>query len=230
VGTQHQRAAPLVLRCDAHRGTSPARSRMTTSGPPARWPGGDLQRLVPVPAPSPAAVIVLSEIRASGQRSQALRDAIRADRIAADDLPPVIADVWLWDDSPTSDLSEADWIQAFRTAGFFSYPPLLSRSPDGSQAPLERPSAPVTLYRGSTADRLRRMSWAWRPDLAELLGRRHTNYGAAALHSAIVAPDAVLGCLERHGEGWTIVVDPGGLTSIERIRDIQDQVPQGMHS
>jgi hypothetical protein len=194
---------------------------MTASGPQASWPAGDLQRLVPVPAPSPAAITVLSEIRASGHRPQALGDAIRAGRIVAGDLPPVIADIWLWDDSPTSDLSEADWIQAFRTAGFFSYPPLLSRSPDDSQVPLEPPGAPVPLYRGSTAGRLRRMSWAWRPDLAELLGRRHANYGAAALYSAIAAPDAVLGCLERRGEGWTVVVDPGGLTNIEHIRDIQ---------
>jgi hypothetical protein len=196
----------------------------------ACWPGSSLERLVPVPTPSPAAITVLSQIRATGQRSRALRDAVQAGRIRAGDLPQIIADVWLWDDSPTSDLSEADWIQVFRTAGFFSYPPLLSRRPDGSQAPLERPGTPVTLYRGSTADRLRRMSWAWIPEPAELLGRRHAHYGAAALYSAIAAPVAVLGCLERRGEGWTIVVDPAGLTDFERIREIPGQVPQGMHS
>jgi hypothetical protein len=70
-----------------------------------------------VPTPSAAAITVLSEIRASGQRPQALDDAIRAGRIVARDLPPVIADVWLWDYGPTSDLSEADWIQVFRTVG-----------------------------------------------------------------------------------------------------------------
>lgn len=202
---------------------------MTATSPQARWPAGDLQRLVPVPPPSSAAITVLSEIRASGNCPQALGDAIRAGSIAADDLPPVIADVWLWDDSPTSDLSETDWTQVFRKAGFFSYPPLLIQRPDGSQAPLERPGTPVTLYRGSTADRLRRMSWAWIPEPAELLGRRHTHYGAAALYSAVAAPEAVLGCLERRGEGWTVVVDPAGLTDIKRIREIRGQVAEGMH-
>ena len=186
---------------EAHDGQRPASALAS----------GDLQRLVPVQAPSSAAITVLSEFRASGHRPQALGDAIRAGRIVAGDLPPVIADIWLWDDDQHLDLSEADWIQAFRAAGFFSYPPLLGRSPDGGQGPLEPPGAPVPLYRGSTAGRLRRMSWAWRPDLAELLGRRHANYGAAALYSAIVAPDTVLGCLERRGEGWTVLLTQEGL-------------------
>jgi hypothetical protein len=198
---------------------------MTASASSACWPGSKLQRLVPVPPPSPSAITALSDIRESGRGPQALLDALQAGRIAVGDLPPVIADIWLWDDSPTSDLSEADWIQVFRTAGFFSYPPLLSRRPDGSQAPLEPPGTPVTLYRGSTANRLRRMSWAWIPEPAELLGRRHAHYGAAALYSAVAAPDAVLGCLERRGEGWTIAVDPAGLTDIKRIREIRGQVP-----
>ncbi len=34
------------------------------------------------------------------------------------------------------------------------------------------------------------------------------------------APGAILAYLERRGEGWTVVVDPAGLSSIERLGDI----------
>jgi hypothetical protein len=91
-------------------------------------------------------------------------------KVRASDLPEMIANVWTRDDSPTTGLSEADWVEIFRAAGFFSYPPLAVRQPDGSQVPLGRPDAPVTLYRGSSSERRRRMSWASEPSLAEELG------------------------------------------------------------
>jgi hypothetical protein len=50
-----------------------------------------IERLVPVPAMSADSAAVFSEIRASGR-----------------DLPEIIANIWTWDDSPTSDLGEAD--------------------------------------------------------------------------------------------------------------------------
>jgi len=169
---------------------------------------------------SAAGFAVFSEIRTSGQPPLALRDAVRAGRIPASDLPEIIANIWTWDDSPTSDLSEADWLEIFRAAGFFSYPPLVVRRPEGTPAPLERPTTAVTLYRGSLADRMRGMSWTCERDLAEQLGRRHTPYGAAVLCKATVAPGAILAYLERRGEGWTIVIDPAGLTGTERLADI----------
>ena len=64
------------------------------------------------------------------------------------------------------------------------------------------------------------MSWASGPALAEELGARHAHFGAAALYQATVAPDAILAYLERRDEGWTVVVDPAGLTSIEKLKDI----------
>jgi 3-keto-5-aminohexanoate cleavage enzyme len=94
------------------------------------------------------------------------------------------------------------------------------RQPDGSQVPLGRPAAPVTLYRGSSPERRRRMSWASEPSLAEELGARHAHFDAAALYQAPIVPDAILAYLERRDEGWTVVVDPAGLTNIEKLRDI----------
>lgn len=94
------------------------------------------------------------------------------------------------------------------------------RQPDGTTVPLARPSSAVTLYRGSLADRMRRMSWTSERDLAEQLGMRHTPYRAPVLYMATVAPGAILAYLERRGEGWTVVVDPAGLTSIEPLAHI----------
>jgi hypothetical protein len=42
----------------------------------------------------------------------------------------------------------------------------------------------------------------------------------AALYQATVAPDALLASLERREGGWTVVVDPAGLTNIEKLRNI----------
>jgi hypothetical protein len=175
------------------------------------------ERLVPVPPMSAHGFAVFSEIRTSRQSSLALRDAVRTGKIQASDLPEIIANIWTWDDSPTSDLGEAAWLEIFRTAGFFSYPPLVVRQPDGTRVPLGRPRSTVTLYRGSLTDRMRRMSWTFERDTAEQLGRRHTPYGATVLYKARVAPGAILACLERRSEGWTVVIDPAGLASIERL-------------
>jgi hypothetical protein len=179
-----------------------------------------IERVVPVPVMSPDGCTMFSAIRASKFPARALLDVVRADRLQLSDLPEIIANVWTRDDSPTSDLSEAGWLEIFRAAGFFCYPPLAVRSPDGTRDPLGRPGTPVTLYRGSTAERQRRMSWAYEPAMAEQLGTRHAHHDAAVLYQATVAPDAILAYLERRDEGWTIVVHPAGLANIERLKDL----------
>lgn len=179
-----------------------------------------VERVVPVPGMSPGGFTVFSGILSAGVPAQALHEAVRAGKVRASDLPEMIASVWTRDDSPTTGLSEAGWVEIFRAAGFFVYPPLAVRQPDGSQAPLGRPVAPVRLYRGSSPERRRRMSWASEPSLAEELGARHAHFGAAALYQATIAPDVILAYLERRDEGWTVVVDPAGLSNIEKLRDI----------
>jgi hypothetical protein len=191
-----------------------------TTGLHRNQPMNSTERLLPVPPMSADGFTAFSGIRTSRKPALALRDAVRTGRIPASDLPEIIANIWTWEDSPTSDLGEADWLETFHAAGFFSFPPLVVRQPDDTSIPLTRPSSTVTLYRGSLASRMRRMSWTWARDLAEHLGRRHTPYGAASLYKATVAPGAILAYLERRGEGWTVVVDPAGLSSIERLADI----------
>lgn len=179
-----------------------------------------VERVVPVPGMSPGAFTVFSGVLSAGVPAQALHEAVRIGKVRAGDLPEMIASVWTRDDSPTTGLSEVGWVEIFRAAGFFSYPPLAVRQPDGSQVPLGRPDAPATLYRGSSPERKRRMSWASEPSLAEELGARHAHFGAAVLYKAAVAPEAILAYLERRDEGWTVVVDPAGLTNIEKLKDI----------
>jgi hypothetical protein len=170
---------------------------------------------------SPAGFTVFSEIRTSQDPSRALHNAVVAERIPAGDLPEIIANIWTRDDSPTTGLSESGWLDIFRVAGFFTYPPLAVRRPDGSRARLERPGAPVTLYRGSTADRMLRMSLASEPAMVEQIGIRHTLYDPAFLYQATAAPDAVLAYLERRAEGWTVVVDPARLTDVRLLRELR---------
>jgi hypothetical protein len=179
-----------------------------------------VERVVPVPGMSPGAFTVFSGVLSAGVPAQALHEAVRTGKVRASDLPEMIASVWTRDDSPTTGLSEAGWVEIFRAAGFFSYPPLAVRQPDGSQVPLGRPHASAALYRGSSPERKRRMSWAYEPSMAEELGARHAHFEAAALYKATVAPDAILAYLERRDEGWTVVVDPAGLANIEKLRVI----------
>lgn len=175
---------------------------------------GGVERLE-VPRLSAAGFSVWADMSPSAQRPRVLRDAFRVGRIPAGDLPELIAFAWTRDDSPTSDISETDWLEIFRHTGFFSYPPVSAG----------RPTSAVTLFRASTADRLRRMSWTAERHMAELLGKRHAWHGNAALYTATVLPDAILAYLERQGEGWTVVVDPAGLTGIDRLHDIPAREP-----
>src|SRR5690242_15409517 len=115
-----------------------------------------IERFVPVPRMSPAGFTVFSEINAAKYPAQVLHEAFMAGKIPIGDLPEIIANIWTRHDSPTSSLGKADWLEVFRRVGFFSWPPLIVRQADGAAVP----SSALTLYRGSTADRLRRMSWS----------------------------------------------------------------------
>jgi len=176
-----------------------------------------------MPQMSPAGFTMFSEINVAKYPSQVLHESFTAGKIPIGDLPEIIANIWTRDDSPTSSLGEADWLEVFRRVGFFSWPPIIIRQADGAAVPL-RPGSALTLYRGTTADRLRRMSWSADRAMAQELGRRHSPYGAASLFKSTVASDMVLAYLERRDDGgWTIVVDAAGLTVIEKLEDIRQR-------
>jgi hypothetical protein len=168
-----------------------------------------LERL-PVPGLSEAGIAVMHELSVSGERPAALLRAFRSGTIPARDLPELIAFAWTRDDSPASGVSEAAWIEVFERAGFFTYPPVS----------IGRPASSVTLYRGSTAERVTRMSWTTDRNMGVELGARHTRHGRTWLYEATVRPDAVLAYLERRGEGWTVVINPAGLSQIKRGEEL----------
>jgi len=157
---------------------------------------------------------VLGDMMPSAQRPRVLLEATRAGRVPIEDLPELIAFSWLRDDSPTSDVTESDWKKIFETVGFFSYPPGRNR-----------PTSAITVYRGTTADRLHRMSWAEERSVALLLGRRHAWHGLSGLYSASTEPTGVLAFLGRQGEGWTVVVDTAGLKDIQLVERLPDPRP-----
>ena len=103
----------------------------------------------------------------SGERAAVLLRAFRSGTIPPGDLPELIAFAWTRDDSPTSGVSDAEWIEVFERVGFFTYPPVSTR----------RLASIVTIHRDSTAERASQMSWtadrAWPVEL----GARHARYG-----------------------------------------------------
>lgn len=86
-----------------------------------------VERMVPVPGMSPGAFTVFSRVLSAEVPARVLYKAVRAGKVRASDLPEMIASVWTRDDSPTTGLSEADWVEIFHAVGFFSYPPLAVR-------------------------------------------------------------------------------------------------------
>jgi hypothetical protein len=165
---------------------------------------------LPVRDLSEAGIAVMHQLSVSGERPAVPLRAFQAGMSPADDLPKLIAFAWTRDDSPASGASEAEWIEVFERAGFFTYPPVSTG----------RPASPLTVYRGSTAERMKRMSWAVDRDTAAELGARHTRHGRTWLYEATVPPHAVLAYLERRGEGWTVVVNPAGLSQVIRLQEL----------
>jgi hypothetical protein len=157
---------------------------------------------------------VFGDMVLSAQRPRILLNAFRDGRVPADDLPELIAFAWLWSDEPTSDVSRRDWLEIFEVVRFFSYPLYHSQ-----------PATTITVYRGTTEDRLRGMSWAEDPDVARILGRRHGWHGPASLYSATIEPAGVLAYLSRQGEGWTVVIDPTRLEDFQRLESLPDPHP-----
>jgi hypothetical protein len=171
---------------------------------------GTTRERLPVPSLSEAGIAVMHQLSVSGERPVVLLRAFQSGTVPSGDLPELIAFAWTRDDSPTSGVGDAAWIEVFERAGFFTYPPVSTG----------RPASPLTLYRGSTAERLTRMSWTADRAMAIQLGARHTRYGRTWLYQATVRPTAVLAYLERRGEGWTVIINPAGLSHIERREEL----------
>jgi hypothetical protein len=71
-----------------------------------------------------------------------------------------------------------------------------------------------------------RMSWTADRNMAVELSARQTRYGRTWLYEATVRRDAVLAYLERRGEGWTVVINPAGLSQIKRLEELLPRSPR----
>jgi hypothetical protein len=169
-----------------------------------------LERL-PTPRLSEAGITVMHQLSVSGERPTVLLRAFEAGAIPYGDLPALVAFAWTRATTRRHLASARRSGSRYERAGFFTYPPVGTG----------RPSASVTVYRGATAERAARMSWAVERNMAVQLGACHTWYGRTWLYEATVRPDAVLAYLERRGEGWTVVVNPAGLSQIERREELR---------
>jgi hypothetical protein len=142
-----------------------------------------------------------------------LHDAWTAGRVSDDDLRALIPDTWLYADWPERVIGAGKWVQMFRAAGFLSIP-----------YGLPRPENAITAFRGATEERRAGMSWTTDINRASQFRQRQSWHGLTAIYRTVVTPDAVLGLLERKGEGPPeVVVDPRMLIAVEQVGPLYAQ-------
>jgi hypothetical protein len=121
-----------------------------------------------------------------------------------DVLTATIGGVWTGAEYPDQALGRRAWLELFAEAGY---------TEEGR--PAERPTDPLTLYRGATYERRRLMSWTDNRAVAErfaaggLVGRQ-----AGRLWTATVPPPALL-CRINDRDESEYVVDTRGLRIVE---------------
>ena len=113
-------------------------------------------------------------------------------------LATVLPHVWTAAEWPSAAMPVPAWLALFRAAGFCS-----------DSAGMERPSALLTVYRGTTPGRRRGMAWTTDADKAEWFAARWRLAGRqdAAVYLASIEPRAVLALIDCRGEA-EVVVDP----------------------
>lgn len=119
-----------------------------------------------------------------------------------------IEETWTLTEYPSSGLSEQYWVQLFEEVGYLH---------NSKRAPKERPTEPLTLYRGATRDRQMGLSWTADLERAIWFAQRFheaSGFESAYVYEAVVMPDALLAYFnEARGEEEYVVdtslVDPG---------------------
>lgn len=133
-----------------------------------------------------------------------LYNAWTAGQISLGSLRNTLADAWTRDDEPITHLDHDLWLEMFRAAGWLKVP-----------TNLDNLVYPLTIYRGSTEERARRMSWTTNRAVAAEHVKRHKQHGNARVYEAVVGADAVLAYLNT-GHECEVIVDPDKLGPIER--------------
>lgn len=131
------------------------------------------------------------------KRPHLLASALEDDTLPWDEYLPAVVDAWTMAESPESHYGAEFWVWHFREAGYFH---------DGADH--QSPAAPMTLYRGCSLGRERRMSWTDDLDTARWFAAR---VGDSGLHGRViqakVQPWRVLAYIHEEGRGeseWVI--------------------------
>ncbi|SBT91376.1 hypothetical protein GA0115233_10308 [Streptomyces sp. DI166] len=135
-----------------------------------------------------------------------LEEALSEGKIADETVTALIGDVWSSAEFPDRHLDHDTWRWMFDVAGF---------TVDGKQA--QRPTEPITLYRGSVPER--RTDWSWTRDIrvAEKFAAGSPGRPPSRVWVCVVPPTAMLAVNTGRNED-EIVVDTRGLQITEYVR------------
>lgn len=144
--------------------------------------------------------------------SKLLRDLTDAGQLNLADpsMSGIVAQAWAsGEPGSASCIGSDEWLKLFRLNGFTHL-----------GEPAQRPSEPVTVYRGCTPEHRLGMSWS----TEVLVARRFANQGMSSrphgvVYVARVDPNYLLAFIEEGHEEYEWVVDPAGLndTNVRRL-------------
>jgi hypothetical protein len=151
--------------------------------------------------------------------------AWRSGQLLDTDLPTLIPDAWLSSDSPERVIGAEAWVELFDAAGFFVFPSTPAMLALQRMFPSDSPGE-MTLFRGSTVERARGMSWVPAPKVAEpfRLRAEATVGSETAVFRARVASSGVLAIIFHALDtgGVEYVVNPAVLPEQLERAESQD--------
>jgi hypothetical protein len=135
-----------------------------------------------------------------------LATAYAENLVEADTVTALVGGIWSSAEFPDRYLDHGTWRGLFNVAGF---------TIDGK--PAERPTAPLTLYRGTVPER--RADWSWSRDraVAERFAAGLRGRGTGRLWVCTVPPESMLAVNTERDED-EVVVDTRGLQILEVLR------------
>jgi hypothetical protein len=139
----------------------------------------------------------LTHYRGGHELPMVLWDAAVRRQLDPAEFPAALAEAWSSHDAPESALPTNEWVGFFSEAGFTI-----------NSAAAERPAEPLTLFRGTTPGRRRRMSWTEDRELAQFFADRTERFGLVAhVYTAVVEPVQLLARITdiRPGESEWVV-------------------------
>ena len=149
---------------------------------------------------------IIATVVGTSESADRLYRAWRAREISRGSLRNTLPLVWSYDDQAMAHLGQDEWLELFRAAS-----PI--------RQPIDMPALafPLKVYRGSTHQRRRGMSWTTERHVALQFINRHRAHGESALYAVVIGNDAVLAHLNLRRVEFEVVVDPEMLPEPQRL-------------